>query len=174
MEELLTLLKERGFTIGSCESLTAGLFTSQLAAVSGASAVLKGGIVTYQTVVKKQVVGVDAQVIEQEGVVSAACAVEMACKTKKLLACDICVSFSGNAGPDIMEGKPVGRVYCAIAYQDEVFPYCLQLSGSRNEIRMQAVMQMKTELIRLLTNDKGANPGGRTKENEKECGTARK
>ncbi len=150
MGELLALLKERGLTIGSCESLTAGLFTSQLAAVSGASAVLKGGIVTYQTAVKEQVVGVDHHVIAHDGVISASCAVEMARKAKELLACDICVSFTGNAGPDVMEGKPVGRVYCAIAYQERVHTYELQLSGSRNEIRMQAVMRMNAELIRLI------------------------
>lgn len=155
METLLALLKERNLTIGSCESLTAGLFTSQLAAISGASSVLKGGIVTYQTAVKEQLVGVDAHVIEQDGVVSAACAAEMAAKARQLLACDICVSFTGNAGPDVMEGKPVGCVYCAIADQKGVHTYRLQLSGSRNEIRMQAVMQMKAELIRLIKNDKG-------------------
>ncbi len=150
MEELLALLKERGLTIGSCESLTAGLFTSQLASISGASAVLKGGIVTYQTAVKEQLLGIDHDVIERNGVVSASCAAEMAIKTKELLACDICVSFSGNAGPDVMEGKPVGRVYCAIACEAKVNTYKLQLSGSRNEIRMQAVMKMTAEVIRLL------------------------
>lgn len=150
MEELLALLTQHGLTIGSCESLTAGLFTAQLAAVSGASAVLKGGIVTYQTAVKEQVVGVDPQVIKRDGVVSASCAAEMARRAKDLLACDICVSFTGNAGPSVMEGKPVGRVYCAIAYADKVNTYELQLSGSRNEIRMQAVMRMTAEVIRLL------------------------
>ena len=43
MEELVRLLKENKLTIGSCESLTAGLFTSMIARVSGASAVLRGG-----------------------------------------------------------------------------------------------------------------------------------
>ena len=52
MKELVQILKEKGMTIGSCESLTAGLFTSRMAEVPGASAVLKGGIVTYQTPIK--------------------------------------------------------------------------------------------------------------------------
>lgn len=47
MKALIERLKKDRLTIGSCESLTAGLFASTIAEVSGASAVLKGGIVTY-------------------------------------------------------------------------------------------------------------------------------
>lgn len=155
MEELLRLLKENGWTIGSCESLTAGLFTSELAKISGASAVLKGGIVAYQNEIKAQVVKVDAEVIQTDGVISEACAAQMAVHTKTLLDCDICVSFSGNAGPDVMEGKPVGCVYCAVAYGETVKTYHLQLQGTRNEIRKQAVMRMCEEIITLLKKHKG-------------------
>lgn len=152
MEELVALLKARGWTIGSCESLTAGLFTARLAEISGVSAVLKGGIVTYQSDVKTGLVGVDKALIAQHGVVSAPCAKAMAINAAKLLHCDISVSFSGNAGPSVMEGKPVGCVFCAIACKDEVVSYHLQLNGSRNEIRVQAVEYMVEELIRFIKN----------------------
>lgn len=147
MEELIRLLKLKHLTIGSCESLTAGLFCSEMASIRGASSVLKGGIVTYQTVIKERVVGVDHDIIEGQGVISAACAKEMAVKAARLLDCDICVSFTGNAGPEAMEGKPVGCVYCAIAYRNMVISYHLQLSGTRNEIRAQAVACVVKELI---------------------------
>lgn len=150
MEELLALLKEQKLSIGSCESFTAGLFCAQLAQIPGASAVLKGGIVTYQTSIKEHVVGVDANVIATQGVISAACAKEMAEKTAKLLDCDICVSFTGNAGPDAMEGKPVGCVYCGIAYLKTTTILHLQLSGTRNEIREQAVADVCRALIEML------------------------
>jgi len=150
MEELLALLKEKGLTIGSCESLTAGLFTAKLAMLPGASAVLKGGFVTYQNEVKIHVVGVDRDVIERYGVVSAPCAAEMAQKARVLLNSDLCVSFSGNAGPDVMEGKPVGCVYCAIAYQNQVLTYHFQLSGTRNAVREQVVSLMCEKVIELL------------------------
>lgn len=155
MEEMLALLKQKGWTIGSCESLTAGLFTATLAAISGASAVLKGGIVAYQNEIKAQVVGVDDEVIQTHGVISAPCAAQMAIKSRELLNCDICVSFSGNAGPDVMEGKPVGCVYCAIADAYEVKTYRLQLSGNRNEIRAQAVKRMGEEVIAWLKQREG-------------------
>lgn len=150
MEELLALLKEHKLTIGSCESLTAGLFCAQMASIGGASAVLKGGIVTYATSVKERVVGVNLTIIEQEGVISAACAKEMAEKARSLLDCDICVSFTGNAGPTVMEGKPVGCVYCGIAQKDDVRTYQLQLSGDRNDIREQAVSCMVNEVIKII------------------------
>ena len=63
MKELVQMLKENGMTIGSCESLTAGLFTSRMAEVPGASAVLKGGIVTYHTQIKETVAQVKSSAI---------------------------------------------------------------------------------------------------------------
>ncbi len=152
MEALLQLLKEKGLTIGSCESLTAGLFCAKFAMLSGASTALRGGIVTYQTEVKQKLVGVDKELIERYGVVSEPCASAMAQKAKKLLECDICVSFTGNAGPAAMEGKPVGCVYCAIAYLDETIPYHFQLSGTRNEIREQVVAAMVQKLTAFVKN----------------------
>lgn len=152
MEALLQLLKEKGLTIGSCESLTAGLFCAELAMLSGASAALRGGIVTYQTEVKQKLVGVDKELIARYGVVSEPCAAAMAQRAKKLLDCDICVSFTGNAGPTAMEGKPVGCVYCAIAYSDQTITYHFQLSGTRNEIREQVVACMVQKLTTFVKN----------------------
>lgn len=150
MEELLALLKEKNWTIGSCESLTAGLFCATLASISGASAVLKGGIVSYQTIVKEQVVKVNPRVIKEHGVISCACAIEMAEKARVLLDCDVCVSFTGNAGPDAMEHKPAGYICCAIAMQEETACYEFQLSGTRNEIRQQIVSEMVQRLVQKL------------------------
>ncbi len=62
--------KNKHLTIGSCESFTAGLFCAKLAEISGASAVLKGGIVTYATDIKTNVVGVSSEVVEKDGVIS--------------------------------------------------------------------------------------------------------
>ncbi len=85
MKALIERLKKDRLTIGSCESLTAGLFASTIAEVSGASAVLKGGIVTYWTECKVNVVHVREEIVEKYGVVSAPCAKEMAEKARLLL-----------------------------------------------------------------------------------------
>lgn len=151
MQELIALLKAKNLTIGSCESFTAGLFCASLASVSGASAVLKGGIVTYATCIKTDVVHVDAEIVEQYGVISKECAIEMAKKAKQLLDVDICVSFTGNAGPSAMEGKPAGEVYCAIAYGKDITGYKLQIKEERNKVREEAVRIMCQKLCELLT-----------------------
>ena len=57
---------------------------------------------------------------------------------KLILDSDVCVSFTGNAGPDAMEGKPVGLVYIGILYQG-VNIYELNLKGTREEIQKQAI-----------------------------------
>ena len=67
MKALIERLKKDRLTIGSCESLTAGLFASTIAEVSGASAVLKGGIVTYWTECKVNVVHVREEIVEIRG-----------------------------------------------------------------------------------------------------------
>lgn len=139
MKKLVHFLKERGLTIGSCESLTAGLFVSSMAEISGASAVLKGGLITYQTICKETLAHVPHALIETYGVISAPCVEAMARGAQSIIDCDICVSFSGNAGPDLMEGKPVGYVYCGLAIKEELKSYACQFEGTRNEIRRQCI-----------------------------------
>lgn len=151
MQELIALLKAKNLTIGSCESFTAGLFCASLASVSGASAVLKGGVVTYATCIKTDVVHVDAKIVDTYGVISKECAIEMAKKAQQLLDVDVCVSFTGNAGPSAMEGKPAGEVYCAIAYHDEVIGYKFQIEKERNKVREKAVQIMCQKLCELLS-----------------------
>lgn len=151
MQELMELLKNKQLTIGSCESFTAGLFCASLASVSGASSVLKGGIVTYATAVKTDVVHVSEKIIADYGVISKQCAMEMAVKAQMLLDVDICVSFTGNAGPSAMEGKPAGEIYCAIAYGKEVYGYGFHIEKQRNEVRSEAVRMMCEKLKELLS-----------------------
>ena len=71
-------LIQHQLSITSAESLTAGLFVSQLANVSGISAVLPGAFVTYSAAAKHQLVGVPNDLIENYGVVSEQVALAMA------------------------------------------------------------------------------------------------
>lgn len=150
MDDLVKVLKDKKLTIGSCESLTAGLFTSQLAQIPGASAVLKGGLVTYMTACKIEVAGVDSQIVDAYGVISKECAIEMAVKAKQRLDVDVCVSFTGNAGPGAMEGKPAGLIFSAIALDERVIVYEYKFCGGRNEVRQNAVAFMYEKLMEEL------------------------
>ena len=149
-QDVVKLCTQQHKTVASCESLTAGLFSSTIASIPGASAVLKGGLVTYFTEMKKVLAHVDADLIDQYGVVSEECACAMAKNTRQIMDVDYCVSFTGNAGPSSMEGKPAGCVYCAIATKEKVYPFHFQYDCPRNEVRANVVREMITQLENLL------------------------
>ncbi|MCK5945722.1 MAG: CinA family protein [Mycoplasmataceae bacterium] len=117
-------------TLSSIESLTGGLFASEITSKPGASKYFKGSIVTYQNEIKEKL-GIDTT----NGVINKETALAMSKAGRKYFDSDICVSFTGNAGPEAMDGKPVGLVFIAI--NNDV--YELNLSGDRNSIRKQAV-----------------------------------
>lgn len=150
-KDLIELCKDKHVTVSSCESLTAGLFTSTLASIPGASVVLKGGFVTYFTEMKQVMAHVEKDLIDTFGVVSGECAKQMAQNTREITQSDYCVSFTGNAGPDAMEDKPAGCVFCAIASKDAVKVYHFQYQGlERNELRMQVVQDMINNLAEII------------------------
>ena len=147
--QLVSLCTENHLTISSCESLTAGLFTSTIASIPGASAILKGGLVTYFTPMKSVLAHVD--LIQKYGVISEECAYAMAKNTRQIMDVDYCISFTGNAGPDAWEEKPAGRVYCAIASKKAIQVYGFQCTSlSRNDVREHVVMQMIDILIQTI------------------------
>ena len=141
MEELVELLKQKNLTLSCVESLTGGLFASSITNIPGVSKVFKGGVVTYWTSIKEEVVHVNKDIITKYGVVSSECALEMARHGQELLTSDICISFTGNAGPDVMENKPVGLVYIGLKIKDKEFVKELHLQGNRQEIRKKCIQE---------------------------------
>ena len=130
----------RGKTLATAESCTGGGIGAELTAVSGASAVFKGGIISYCNEIKNALLGVSAEVLESCGAVSAPVAEAMAKGARKALDADIAVSVTGLAGPGGDEfGNPLGTVF--IGYSDEKVTLARQFlfSGNREEIRAQAV-----------------------------------
>lgn len=151
MKSLIELCKQKNISIATAESCTAGLFASMLGEVSGASQVFVGGIVTYATRIKTEVLHVNDSLIEQYGVVSQQVADEMALCAQKMFHSDLAVSFTGNAGPSVCDDKPVGCIYASVAYKDQLYSYHLQLAGDRNEIRQQACFIIKNKCIEILS-----------------------
>lgn len=141
--DMLNRLAARGLTLGCVESMTGGLFASTMCEVPGASHVFKGGIVAYSAEVKEKVAGVKEETIQKYGLVSREVAIAMASGGRKALGVDVCVSVTGNAGPDTEPGgKPVGEVHLGLAFQGNLWEIPLQLKGERNEIREQAMLAM--------------------------------
>ena len=149
VEQVNKHLREKGLTLGSVESFTGGLFAQQITSVSGASKFYKGGYITYATEEKINLIYVPKEEIDAHGVVSKEVAYHMANNARQLLKVDVCVSFTGNAGPEAMEGKPVGEVHIGIATQQSAQVYSLLLKGNRNEIQQQAVDFVLDKLLLL-------------------------
>nr|WP_240394064.1 nicotinamide-nucleotide amidohydrolase family protein [Corynebacterium lactis] len=112
--DLIRLLADRGETLSAAESLTAGLFCATVASVPGASAVLRGGVVTYATDVKHLLADVDLDVLEEFGPVAEITARHMALGVSRRVRSDWAVSLTGVAGPSMQDGHPVGEVWCGI------------------------------------------------------------
>jgi len=138
-EEINKLFREKGLSLGSVESFTGGSFASEITSVGGASHFFKGAYVTYATEEKHRLLGISWDTIDRYGVVSQEVAGEMAGHGKYLLNVDVCVSFTGNAGPEAMENKPVGEIYIGVAFKDMVQVFAYNLSGTRKEIQKQAI-----------------------------------
>ena len=129
-----------GKSIATAESCTGGLVGGALTAVKGASAVFKGGIICYQNEIKQRLLGVDENVLEKFGAVSAQVAMDMAVGARNALDTDFAVSVTGLAGPGGDEfGNPVGPVF--VGFADEHGAACeeFRFTGDRDAVRIQAV-----------------------------------
>lgn len=133
-------LQAHHLTCGTAESCTGGGVAFALTAISGASAVVKGGIVSYANEVKEQVLQVPHEILQQEGAVSLACAQAMAQGARACLQVDVAVSTTGIAGPTGgTPQKPVGTVCFARASAQGTECSMQHFSGPREEIRAHAI-----------------------------------
>ena len=153
MEEVvLGLLKEKGLTMGTAESCTGGLVAKRLTDLSGASAVFKGGVVSYTNEVKAGVLGVPQEMLDEFGAVSAQVAQAMAQGARKVLGCDLAVSLTGVAGPNPDDrGNPVGLVYVALDTPEGTRVRELHLINGRARIRTVAATNAFDMVRRYLT-----------------------
>ena len=113
----------------------------------GASYALDESYVTYAAESKARILGVSWDTIDTVGVVSAACACEMAAGVKRISGAHWGVSATGLAGPDGgTDDLPVGTVFIGVAYEKGAQAYECHFAGDRMQIRLQAV-QRALELL---------------------------
>ena len=141
----LDALRERGLTLVTAESMTAGQVAAALADVPGASAVLRGGWVTYAAAMKTVQLGVSTALIEREGVVSEAVAHAMASAALARSDADLALSLTGVAGPGAWKEPPheiaAGTVHIALCGRDgRVAHTRLARPGPRPVIRRRATV----------------------------------
>ena len=130
-----------GVTVGCAESLTGGLVAAEMVSVPGASAAFRGSIVAYDSMLKNDLLGVDASLLASTGAVTAEVAGAMAEGALARLGVDVAVATTGVAGPDPdpVSGEAPGAVFIAVAGGSlGTLVRELSLEGDRDEIRRRA------------------------------------
>jgi len=148
--EVIELLIARGETIAVAESLTGGMLAAALTAIPGASAAVRGGLVTYATDLKASLLGVPSPLLERHGAVHPAVATAMAEGARHRLAAAVGAATTGVAGPDPQDGQPVGTVYIAVSAGGRTTVQSLALSGDRHQIRVATVERLLGLLLSML------------------------
>lgn len=152
-EMVVNKLREKGYTLSCAESCTGGLIAKCITDISGCSDVFWGGVVSYDNIVKMNVLGVKKETLDEHGAVSFETAREMALGVKKACSTDIGISTTGIAGPGGgTRGKPVGTVYIGIAIGDDVESFRLNLGylKTREKIRYGAVAKLLAKLLEKI------------------------
>lgn len=133
-QDVVSLLCQRGLTLGVVESATGGLLSHLITNVPGSSNCYLGSITSYSNQAKISIVGVSEESIHQHGAVSPQVAEEMAQGGRRVLGADICVADTGIAGPGgATPEKPVGLFYIGLSHKGGTFSQKHIFTGSREE-----------------------------------------
>lgn len=154
-EHLARLLIEANATVSAAESCTAGLLAGAFTAVAGSSAYIEQSFITYSNASKSSLVGVDAEIIERFGAVSAQTVCQMASGVRKVAGATYGLGVSGIAGPGGgTPEKPVGTVHFALATPQGTYHRQVLLSGrSREQVRQASVYIAASLLLWTLQGD---------------------
>lgn len=135
-EIILQKAKEKNLSFCFAESATGGLCSHRMTEIAGASSHFTGGIVCYDTKVKKKILKVTQDLIDSKGVVSEEVALEMAKGAREALSSSIAISITGLAGPGGGDAQtPVGTVCIGIATENKSRAHRFQFRGDRNALK---------------------------------------
>lgn len=152
-EVLGATLKEHELTVSSAESCTGGNIAHRITQVPGSSSYFMGSVVSYSNDVKAQVLGVSRVDISKFGAVSREVVEAMAAGVARLMHTECAIATSGIAGPDGgTKFKPVGTVWIAAKYGDQLVSECQHFTGTRNQVIESATNHALVMLINLLKN----------------------
>ena len=166
VNKLLERCKAKALTVATAESCTGGLVAAAISEISGSSAVLDRGFVTYSNEAKQQMLGVTPSTIDVYGAVSTECADEMAKGALAHAQVDLAVSITGIAGPTgATPGKPIGLVYfCAASRSGRVIAHDRKYGDiGRANVRRASVLQALAMLQELADKEEPRPPAGASK-----------
>jgi nicotinamide-nucleotide amidase len=162
---LLAICTQKNLTLATAESCTGGLVAATISEISGSSAVLDRGFVTYSNKAKQQMLGVRPETIDAYGSVSRECAEEMAKGALAHAPVDLAVSITGIAGPTgAVPGKPIGLVFfCAASRSGRVVAREHKYGEiGRAKIRQQSVLLALSMLQELAEKEGPGPPAGKS------------
>ena len=134
------LFVQKGKTLAVAESCTGGQISAAITAIPGASAYFKGGMVTYATYSKVELLKIDQAIIDEHSVVSAPVAEAMALAVKKWYQSDYAISTTGNAGPSKGDSDAeVGTVFIGIATPEGEFSHQFKMGSQRERVISKSV-----------------------------------
>jgi len=138
-QEIGTLLRQKGLTLGAVESATGGLISHLITDIPGSSDYYKGSVTAYSNETKIKVVGVKEETINKYGAVSYQVAEEMAQGGRKILAADLCIADTGIAGPTgDTSGKPLGLFYLGLSHKGGTYSRKHNFTGNREQNKQSA------------------------------------
>ena len=130
------LLKGSGMTLSAAESCTGGEISHLITLVSGSSEYYLGSVTSYAVSVKEKILGVDAQIVLKNGVVSSEVAAAMAEGVKRITGSTFSVATTGLA-----EGSdgfyPEGTVWMAVSGPKRTLTRLFQSSKSSRSLNIR-------------------------------------
>ena len=153
-KEILFILYESGKTLSTAESCTSGKVAESITLMPGASAYFTGGIVAYSEEVKKSLLNVPEELIEEKTVVSEEVAIRMAEGACEVLNTDYAIATTGVAGPGggTIE-NPVGTIWIAAGKKGEMRTVKLTENDGRDVNVARATFRALQLLLDVLKED---------------------
>lgn len=150
---IVSVLDDKGLTLGFAESCTGGLLSSYFTELAGVSKVFWGSIISYDNSVKQKFLNVSEETLKTKGAVSAEVATLMAKSAQVGLGVSLAAAITGIAGPTGgTPTKPVGTVFIAVAgLKSEVQVFEHHFSGDRKSVQLQTCIEAVKHLNEFLT-----------------------
>lgn len=150
MTSLHDLCIKHQITLACAESMTGGAFSASITQTANASRYFLGGIVTYSTQSKMDLLDIPIELIETYSVYSHECVKAMAIGVQQKFKSQLSVAISGEAGHHLIDDHQVRPVYSCIIFNDKIELFKDSCSGLRNDIIRECVELLHQRCISII------------------------
>lgn len=150
LDKVHKLLISKKLSIATAESFTGGLIAERLTSRAGSSQYFLGSIVAYNEKIKKEILNIDAELLDRYGVVSRECVKAMLENTAEIFNSKITAAATGAAGPTAHNGKSAGTMFIALSYKEKTKILKLQKNYGREMNRYYASQIVLFEIYKLI------------------------